>query len=69
MIGSSQLAQTLIRDDLVDEYRLWLHPVVLGGGKKLFYEGAPTTTLTLVDARATRGGLVMLTYRRGAGDD
>ena len=69
VIGSSGLAQTLIANDLVDEYRLWVHPVVLGGGKKLFYDGSPTTTVTLVDARATSGGLVMLTYRRRADHD
>ncbi len=69
VIGSSGLAQTLITDDLVDEYRLWVHPVVLGGGKRLFREGSPTTTVTLIDARTTRGGLVILTYRRGRGHD
>ena len=62
VVGSSALAQTLMRHDLVDEYRLWLHPVVLGDGKRLFGEGAPPTTLRLVDTRATPGGLVILTY-------
>src|SRR5262245_30823338 len=36
VLGSSQLVQTLVEHDLVDVYQLWLHPVVLGGGKKLF---------------------------------
>ncbi len=66
VIGSSALAQTLIGNDLVDEYRLLVHPVVLGGGKKLFREGSPKTAMTLVDGRATTSGLVMLTYRRAA---
>jgi dihydrofolate reductase len=62
VVGSSGLAQTLMQHDLVDEYRLWLHPVVLGSGKRLFREGAPTTTLRLVDSKTTSSGLVILTY-------
>lgn len=64
VMGSSQLAQTLIEHDLVDEYQLWLHPVVLGGGKKLFREGSPKTDLRLVDSRTSGDGLVILTYER-----
>ncbi len=62
VVGSSGLAQTLIQHDLVDEYQLWLHPVVLGSGKRLFREGAPATTLRLVDTKTTSSGLVILTY-------
>jgi dihydrofolate reductase len=64
MIGSSDLAQTLIEHDLIDEYQLWLHPVVLGGGKRLFRDANPVRGLTLSDSRTTRGGLVILTYGR-----
>lgn len=60
--GSSKLTRTLMEHRLVDEYQLWLHPVVLGSGKRLFEEGTPTTSLRLVDAQTTRGGLVGLTY-------
>jgi dihydrofolate reductase len=62
VVGSSGLAQTLMQQDLIDEYRLWLHPVVLGSGKQLFRAGAPATTLRLVDSKTTSSGLVILTY-------
>ncbi len=45
-----------------DEYRLWLHPVVLGTGKRLFREGSPMTRLKLVEATTTGSGLVILGY-------
>jgi dihydrofolate reductase len=67
VMGSSGLAQTLIGHGLVDEYQLWLHPIVLGGGKRLFRDGGPTTGLRLVDTRTGCDGLVMLTYARGEG--
>ena len=62
VVGSSGLVQTLTQHDLVDEYRLWLHPVVLGSGKRLFREGGPKRTLRLVDTKTTGSGLVILTY-------
>jgi dihydrofolate reductase len=64
VVGSSSLAQTLIEHDLIDEYELWLHPVVLGSGKRLFRDGAPKADLRLVDSRTTPSGLVVLTYER-----
>jgi len=64
VLGSSQLVQTLVDHDLVDEYQLWLHPVVLGEGKKLFRDPGPRRDLTLVDSRTTGNGLVILTYER-----
>jgi dihydrofolate reductase len=62
VMGSSVLAQTLMEHRLVDEYQLWLHPVVLGGGKRLFGEGSPLTQMRLVDSRTSAGGLVILSY-------
>lgn len=64
VIGSALLAQTLISHDLVDEYRLWLHPIVLGSGKRLFPARETPLTLKPVDTRTTTEGLVITTYRR-----
>jgi dihydrofolate reductase len=70
VVGSAKLAQTLLDADLVDEYQLWLHPVVLGSGKRLFRDAGPAATLRLVDSKTTSGGLVILTYgRAGAAPD
>ncbi len=66
VVGSSGLAQTLMQHNLVDEYRLWVHPIVLGSGKRLFREGVPATTLRLVDTKTTSSGLVILTYQSAA---
>jgi dihydrofolate reductase len=62
--GSAALVQTLLRDDLVDELRVMLFPVVLGNGKRLFREGIGSTDLRLVDSRALGSGVVALTYGR-----
>lgn len=61
--GSSELLQTLIAADLVDEYRLWVFPVVLGQGKRLFGNGVPPRGLTLVETRRTPNGVLLNTYR------
>lgn len=60
--GSADLAQTLIRNDLVDEYRLLVYPVVLGKGKRLFREGNPPSALRLVDTKTTSTGVTIHTY-------
>jgi dihydrofolate reductase len=62
VMGSSELAQTLMRHELVDQYRLMVHPVVLGTGKRLFREGAPVRTLALIEATIAASGLATLTY-------
>ncbi len=61
--GSSELLQALIAADLVDEYRMWVAPVVLGEGKRLFENGVPPRRLSLVAARRTTGGVLLNTYR------
>jgi dihydrofolate reductase len=62
--GSCGLAQTLIENDLIDEYRLLTFPVVLGTGKRLFGAGAVPTTLSLVTSTSTSKGVVVSVYRR-----
>jgi dihydrofolate reductase len=60
--GSGQLAQALIEDDLVDEYRLLYFPVHLGSGKKLFRDGARPAALRLIQATATSTGVIIARY-------
>jgi dihydrofolate reductase len=62
VIGSGELVQTLIQHDLVDAYRLMVHPLVLGTGKRLFREGTTLTRLRLVDTKPTSTGVLILTY-------
>ncbi|HEV2751876.1 MAG TPA: dihydrofolate reductase family protein [Gemmatimonadales bacterium] len=61
--GSSELLQALIAADLVDEYRMWVAPVVLGTGKRLFASGVPPRGLSLVATRSTPRGVLVNTYR------
>lgn len=60
--GSGNLIQTLLEHHLVDEYRLWTFPVLLGRGKRLFEGGATPGTLRLVDSTTSTTGVVMATY-------
>lgn len=62
--GSGQLLQTLMTAGLVDEHRLWIAPVVLGQGKRLFEPGLPTHDLKLVKSLSTPSGLLINTYRQ-----
>lgn len=63
VIGSATLVRSLMRDGLIDEYRLFVYPLVRGHGKRLFDATSDTTTLNLVDARTFRTGVVLLTYQ------
>jgi len=63
MLGSGELAQTLMEHGLIDEYQLWVVPVVLGEGKPLFREGLSKTPLKLVDSTTSSTGVAMLTYQ------
>jgi dihydrofolate reductase len=66
VIGSGKLAQTLIKEGLVDEYRLWIHPIMLGSGKRLFAEGVVPADLKLMASKSTPNGISILTYRPAA---
>ena len=63
VIGSGELVQPLMRSNLIDEYILLIHPLVLGSGRRLFSDGGPSATLRLVDTKATTTGVVIATYQ------
>ena len=63
VIGSGKLAQSLMKHGLVDEYILWIHPLVLGSGKRLFEGGVGPLHLKWVETQTTGSGIVVLTYR------
>jgi dihydrofolate reductase len=67
--GSATLVDTLSEYGLVDEYRLMVHPVVLGAGKRLFGNGAAGTDLELADVRKVGPDVLLLTYRPAAQED
>jgi dihydrofolate reductase len=63
LYASGSLSDTLIQHGLIDEYRLWVHPVVFGKGKNLFEDGFGRMDLELVDAVQIPAGVAILTYR------
>ncbi|OBF56700.1 deaminase [Mycobacterium sp. 852002-50816_SCH5313054-b] len=63
VMGSASLAAQLIEHDLVDEYRLMIEPIVLGGGKRLFPGDGRARALKLVSTTATGTGVLICTYR------
>ena len=65
--GSSELLQTLLANGLVDEFRLWIAPVLVGPGKRLFGGDVAPAGLELVDSTVSTTGVIMARYRR-AGD-
>ncbi len=66
VMGSPTLAHTLISNDLVDEYRLMVEPIVLGGGKRLFPDDGVARGLELVSATPSSTGVQICTYRPAA---
>jgi dihydrofolate reductase len=60
--GSPTLVRSLLRDGLLDELHLLVHPIVVGGGRRLFENGNFGTALRLVDSRTLRSGVLALTY-------
>ena len=61
--GSANLIQTLLRHNLVDQYRLWVFPVVIGSGKRLFADGTVPQGLRLADSKVSSTGVVMGTWQ------
>jgi len=61
--GSGILAQTLLENDLVDEWRLIVLPVIVGAGRRLFPDAGVATGLRLVDSRTTEAGVAIHVYR------
>jgi dihydrofolate reductase len=62
VMGSGELIHTLMREDLIDEYLLFIHPLVLGTGRRLFGNGIPPASLTLVESATTKTGVVIARY-------
>lgn len=60
--GSAQLVNSLMKQGLVDEYRLMIFPVVVGTGKPLFERGIESTSMKLVDSKTTKTGVLIATY-------
>jgi dihydrofolate reductase len=69
VLASAQLARTLIEHDLVDELRLMVYPVVLGGGVRLFGETTAKKPMRLVDTRTVGEGIAIVTYEPGRAPD
>jgi dihydrofolate reductase len=67
VVGSRDLVRYLQRHDLVDEYRLWIHPVIVGAGSHLFDAGLDPSLWNLGDVATTQEGVVVLTYQRRQG--
>jgi len=63
ILGSVLLVQSLMQHNLIDEYVLSIHPLVLGTGRRLFPEGSPYTTFRLVETKMPTTGVVIATYR------
>ena len=65
--GSPGLIQTLLEHDLIDEFRVWIFPVVIGAGKRCFGDGTTPVALKLVDSEVTETGVMVNTYERAGG--
>jgi dihydrofolate reductase len=63
IFGSGNLVNTLMRHDLIDEYRLMIFPIIVGSGQRFFADGIDEMVLELVDTETFGSGVVVLTYR------
>lgn len=66
ILGSGTLVRSLMDRDLIDEYMLTIHPLVLGAGRRLFADGSAFASLRLIDSTTTTTGVVIATYRPAA---
>jgi dihydrofolate reductase len=64
IFGAGELVQSLVQSDLIDEYVLQIHPLILGKGRRLFPDGSPLTNLSLLDSVTTSTGVIIATYRQ-----
>jgi dihydrofolate reductase len=64
VIGSTELVRTLMQADLVDQFRLTIDPILVGGGKRLFAEDGARRPLRLVESQITTAGAILATYVR-----
>jgi dihydrofolate reductase len=62
MYGSTALMQALMRHDLIDEYRIWVHPLILGSGKRLFPDHGHGMKLVLKETKTRSSGVVGLIF-------
>jgi dihydrofolate reductase len=65
VLGSGDLIQSLMQHELVDEFLLTIHPIVVGSGRRLFRDGGALARLKLVDCKPTTTGVIVATYQRG----
>jgi dihydrofolate reductase len=63
ILGSGELIQTLMKHNLIDTYMLFIHPLVLGSGRRMFPDGSAFSTLKLVDVKPSSTGVVIATYQ------
>jgi dihydrofolate reductase len=64
ILGSGELVRSLLRRDLIDELLLTIHPLVLGGGRRLFGDDGTVAEFELADVKPTTTGVLITTYRR-----
>ncbi|MDQ4128389.1 MAG: dihydrofolate reductase family protein [Actinomycetota bacterium] len=64
IFGSADLVNTLLQHDLIDEYRLLILPVIVGGGKQLFSDGNDSKALRLIETKTFGSGVIALSYRQ-----
>lgn len=63
VVGSGELAQTLMQHNLIDKYSLLIHPLVLGIGKRLFRPDSPQQNLELLETKTAKNGVSVMRYK------